>query len=173
MVTQDQVKQLNYQFVRIFALPTSRMTFKEVQNALTTTFTGKQEEPNALMTSLLNGELHSSLETGNSADLKKFITEFSTNVRIAKEVSELGEFLNIFSCDFLQQGNQLYFVNRMRRIDGEEYFFLSQPETNIRLARMFINRLNDLKKNVNGVQFDQRLKDELQKTKKDIENLLG
>lgn len=93
-------------------------------------------------------------------------------MRFAKEVYEFGEFMNIFSCDFLQQGNKVFFVNRMRRIDGEEYHFLSAPDTNIRLARMFINRLRDLKRTAGNISLDDHLVEELKGIKTDIDDLL-
>jgi hypothetical protein len=119
------------------------------------------------------GELKESLkESGNGDGLTTLVDEFSSHFKIAREVAEMGEFMNSFSCDFVEQGKQHLFINRLRRIDGSEYYFLSAPETNIRLSHMFINRLRDLKKAVGDLPLDPKLKEELSNIKKDIEALL-
>lgn len=169
MVTEEQVQQLQLLFKRVFALPISKMTLREVQNAVATAFPSHGEISKALFESLMTGE--SSKELGTDK-FKKLIEEYSAQVRFAKEVYEFGEFMNIFSCEFLQQGNKVFFVNRMRRIDGEEYQFLSAPDTNIRLAHMFINRLRDLKRQAGNVTLDDHLVGELQGIKTDIDDLL-
>lgn len=172
-VSEEQIEQLSRSFRRIFALPISRLTIRELQNAINTALPGNIDITKAIYESLLAGELKESLKKGNNTqDLTNFVEDFTSHVRIAREVAEMGEFMNSFSCDFLQQGNQVYFVNRMRRIDGQEYYFLSAPETNIRLAHMFINRLRDLKKQVGNLPLDARLREELDTLKKDTEALL-
>ncbi len=175
MITEQQVEQLNRSFKRIFALPISRMTLRELQNALSTTLP-KPEEHQGLYASLLNGELQDHFKkNGDISELMDLINTYSTPTRMAREVAEMGEFMNSFSCDFLQQGNNVFFVNRMRRIDGQEYQFLSAPEINIRLGRMFINRLRDLKKAVGAkaLQMDPSVTEELKQLKKDIDDLLA
>ena len=169
-VSEDQLEQLNRVFKRIFSLPISRMTIREVQNAVSTAIPGNPETFKSVMESLLAGELKGISD--DNVDLASFVDTYSYHVRMAKEVAEMGEFMNSFNCEFLQQGNQVYFVNRMRRIDGQEYYFLSMPETNIRLAHMFVNRLQDLKKAMGRMKLDPRLLEELSSIKNDIDTLL-
>lgn len=173
MISEEQMEVLNRYFKRIFALPISRMTVLEIQNALNEALPGKVETAKSIYESLMTGEPQGEVKNNPETDLSTFIENYSPNVRIAREVAERGEFMNSFSCDFFQQQNQIYFINRMRRVDGVEYHFLSAPETNIRLAHMFINRLRDLKKAAGGAQFEARLIEELQNIKKDTEALLG
>ena len=173
MISEEQMETLNRYFKRIFALPISRMTVLEVQNALNETLPGKTEVAKSIYESLMTGEMQGAIKEDVETDLGGFVEHYSEHVRIAREVAERGEFMNSFSCDFFQQQNQIYFINRMRRVDGQEYHFLSAPETNIRLAHMFINRLRDLKKAAGGSQFEARLVEELQNIKKDTEALLG
>jgi hypothetical protein len=129
---------------------------------------------NAFYSSLLTGEISANLQyDGLEKEVEDLIDNYSQSIRLAKEVSEMGEFMNSFSCDFFQQANRVYFVNRMRRLDGQEYYFLSAPDTNIRLAHMFVNRLRDLRKAGEGnIQLNKPLKDELESLKKDIDALL-
>lgn len=174
MITQPQLEQVSHSLKRIFALPISRMTVREVQDALKNAFPNNLDLTNAVYTSLLAGKIDDKLfdDTDSKVHLKQLINDYSPTVRLAKDIAEMGEFMNIFSCDFLQQGNQVFFVNRMRRLDAQEYYFLSAPETNIRLAHMFINRLRDLKEATKGATLDKRIKDELESIKKDIDALL-
>ena len=172
-LSETQVEQLNRSFKRIFALPISRLTIRELQNAITQALQSNVEGSKALYESLLTGELKTPFkEDANGNGLSTLIEDFSSHVKIAREVAEMGEFMNSFSCDFLEQGKQYFFINRLRRIDGSEYYFLSAPETNIRLAHMFINRLRDLKKAVGDLPLDPKLKEELNSIKQDIEALL-
>jgi hypothetical protein len=174
MMTDIQLEQLHRSLKRIFALPIARLSLREVQNAITTIFPGKQDLCNALYNSLLTGKVSDILSENGSPELKNLIDTYSSQVGFAREIAEMGDFMNIFNCDFFQQGNQVFFTNRMRRIDGEEYYFLSAPETNIRLAHMFINRLRDLKRQAGkDVKFDARLKEELEGIIADTQELLG
>jgi hypothetical protein len=165
---------LNRSLKRIFALPIARLSLREVQNAITTSFPGKQDLCNAIYNSLLTSKKSDLLADEGDNDLETLIDNYSVQVRFAREVADMGDFMNIFSCDFVQQGNQVFFTNRMRRIDGEEYYFLSAPETNIRLAHMFINRLRDLKRQAGkDVKIDSRLKEELETMISDTKELLN
>lgn len=170
MITKEQIDKLDTMLKRIFALPISRMTLREMQNAISTVIPEKQDVAQALYESLLAGEIQGSLKTKNEAPLNSLVGAYSAHSRIAREVAEKGEFMNSFSCEPFRQGNQVYFINRMRRIDGQEYHFLSSPDINLRLARMFIQRLNELKGM--GAQFDSRIKDEIANIKKDLDLLL-
>jgi hypothetical protein len=172
-LSEDQLEQLNRLFKRIFALPISRMTIREVQNAVSTAIPSNPDAFKSIMESLLSGEMKGDIRTSDGTDLSNFVETYSYPVRLSKEVAEMGEFMNSFNCEFLQQGNQVYFVNRMRRIDGQEYYFLSMPETNIRLAHMFVNRLQDLKKALGRLKLDPRVAEELANIKNDIDTLLS
>lgn len=173
-ISDVELEQLNRSFKRVFALPISRLTIRELQNALTQSLNSNIDLSKALYESLLNGELNTALKSyENRKEIGSFIDDYSPHVKIAREVAEMGEFMNSFSCDFLEQNKQFFFVNRLRRIDGTEYYFLSAPETNIRLAHMFINRLRDLKKQVGNLPLDPKLKDELNLIKTDIETLMS
>lgn len=173
-ISEAQIEQLNRSFKRVFALPISKLTIRELQNALNQALPNSLETTKAIYESLLSGELAGSLKGGsNGSDLTTLIEDFAPHFKIAREVAEMGEFMNSFSCDFLQQGQNVYFVNRMRRIDGVEYHFLSAPETNVRLAHMFINRLSDLKKAVGNKPLDPRLIEELTNLKTDLETLIA
>ncbi|MBA2369227.1 MAG: DUF5414 family protein [Candidatus Protochlamydia sp.] len=173
-MSQSQLELMEKTFKRIFAMPISKMTLREVQDAIRNIFKEDANSTNSVYASLLSGEIDTKLSSnGQLKELEKIIENYSPSVRLAKEVAEMGEFMNSFSCDFIQQGNQVFFGNRMRRLDGQEYYFLSAPETNIRLAHMFINRLRDLKKASQGtLNIDQNLRNELDSIKADIDLFL-
>lgn len=173
MISEEQIEQLSRSFKRIFAFPLCRLTTVEVQNAIKEAFPNKIDTVRALYESFLTGEVNDLLKTGETTDLQTLIDEYSPIIRIAKEVAEAGEFLNTFSCDFLQQGNQVFFVNRMRRVDGQEFHFLTAPETSIRLAHMFIDRLRNLKQSGGDLRLDQSVEEELKSIQKDINTILS
>lgn len=173
-ITDEQYDQLTRSFRRIFALPISRLTIRELQNAINQILLGNIETSKTLYESLITGEVKDTLKkAGNQSDLSTLVGDFTYQFKIAREVAEMGEFMNSFSCDFIKQGEQIYFVNRMRRIDGQEYYFLSAPDTNVRLAHMFVNRLSDLKKANQNKPLEGRLVEELSQLKKDLETLLS
>jgi len=172
VVSEENLEKLNRSLRRIFSFPISRMTIREVQNALNDIFPGNQETVKAVYEALLFGEIKEPLMDDDTNEFSKFIDQYSPSVGIAREVAEAGEFLNTFTCDFLQQGNQVFFVNRMKRMDGQEYYFQSSPDTNIRLARLFVSRLRDLKIAIGGGTLNDKLKEELSAIINQIQELL-
>lgn len=75
MVTDEQVQQLQLTFKRVFALPMSKMTLREVQNAVTTAFPNHVEMSRALLESLMAGE--ASKELNEIQKFKRLIDEYS------------------------------------------------------------------------------------------------
>src|SRR5436190_1812662 len=70
--------------------------------------------------------------------------------RFTKEVSERGDFVNILTSDLLAKGDQFIFMNHLRRIDGTEFDFMSDPQNTVNVANHFIGRLLELDKNPKG-----------------------
>jgi len=174
----NQLELLNNLLERIFSLPISQMTLRELQNAINEAFQGN-ELKNDIFESLLQGRVQDSIKGKFGKDFDKLVADYRIKFKLAKEIAETGDFMNSFICDLMQQNKKVYFVNRLRRIDGHEYHFNSLAETNVRLAHMFINRLSDLKKAVDNkvvgpiFQIDPKLRLELEALKKDIEGLLS
>lgn len=151
---------------RIFAMKVSRSTFREIQNVILNCVNQNKEIANFLFETLLTGQIKGEIPNEKHREiLEEVIKNFTIPARLAKEVSERGEFVNIITSDLVSQEEHYAFVNRLRRIDGEEFVFMSDPQNTVHLVNHFISRLYELEKNPAGKQ-------ELQKFKKDL-SMLG
>lgn len=147
---------------RIFAMKITRSTFREIQNVIINCCNGDKRLANELFETLMTGQVKEGL--GNDKQkpiLENIIKDFTIPTRLAKEVLERGEFVNIITSDTLQQNDQIAFLNRVRRIDGDEFIFLTDPESTIHLLKHFIGRFNELEKNPQGKEFIQKHRKEL------------
>ncbi|MFN0064856.1 MAG: CT_584 family protein [Chlamydiales bacterium] len=151
---------------RIFAMKISRSTFRELQNVILNCTNQNQELANFLFETLLTGQIKGQIPNEKHREiLEECIKTFTIPSRLAKEVYERGEFINIITSDLVTQGDECAFLNRIRRIDGEEFSFLSDPANTINLLRHFAARLPELEKN-------SKAKEELHKFKNEL-SLLG
>lgn len=147
---------------RIFAMKISRSTFRELQNVILSCANNDKELANFLFETLLTGQIKASIPNEKHREiLEDAIKNFTIPARLAKEVFERGEFINIITSDLVNQQEQFAFLNRVRRIDGEEFIFLSDPQNTLHLLQHFVGRLFELEKNPKG-------KEEIDKFKKEI-----
>jgi hypothetical protein len=84
------------------------------------------------------------------AALEEMLRLFTIPARLAKEVYERGDFVNIITSDAVSHQDRIGFVNRIRRIDGEEFSFMSDPESTIHLLQHFVGRLTEIEKSPQG-----------------------
>lgn len=151
---------------RIFAMKISRSTFRELQNVILSCADQNKEIANFLFESLMTGQIKQPLPNEKHREiLEEAIKDFTIPARLAKEVFERGEFVNIITSDLVSQQDQYAFLNRIRRIDGEEFVFLSDPQNTFHLLQHFAGRIVELEKTPKG-------KEELVKFKKEI-NLIS
>jgi hypothetical protein len=147
---------------RIFAMKISRSTFRELQNVILNCVNQNKELANFLFEMLLTGQIKGEIPNEKHREtLEEVIKNFTIPARLAKEVSERGEFINIITSDLVSQEDQFAFVNRLRRIDGEEFVFMSDPQNTVHLVNHFVGRLYEFEKNPKG-------KAELDKYKKEL-----
>jgi hypothetical protein len=133
---------------RIFALKVSRSTFREIQNVILNCTNQNKELANFLFETLLTGQIKGEIPNEKHREmLEDVIKNFTIPARLAKEVFERGEFINIITSDLVSQEEQFAFVNRLRRIDGEEFVFMSDPQNTVHLVNHFVGRLCELEKN--------------------------
>lgn len=165
MLNENTVSRIKASLQRIFSMKITRSTFREVQNAIISSSGDDKEDVNDVFESFLSGKPKDKLAKGKSLDtLKSIIDEFSIPIRLSKEVHERGEFVNIITSDTLTQGDRIAFLNRVRRIDGEEFHFVTDPESTIHLLNHFVGRLQELDKS-------DQTKETLSKHKEDLERL--
>lgn len=151
MLDEKIITQVEGALRRIFAMKISRSTFRELQNALISVTSGNRELANDLFESLYTGQLKDSLAKQKGVDqLKAILNEFSIPIRLSKEIFERGDFVNIITSDTLGQQDNVAFLNRIKRIDGEEFLFITDPESTIHLLQHFMGRLSELEKKPQG-----------------------
>ncbi len=151
---------------RIFAMKITRSTFRELQNVILTCTNQNKELANFLFETLLTGQIKGEIPNEKHREiLEEMIKNFTIPARLAKEVTERGEFINIITSDLISNEDQFAFVNRVRRIDGEEFVFMSDPQNTLHLVNHFVGRLYELEKN-------PKSKTELNQFKKEL-SMLG
>lgn len=148
MFTDTQVKDLGNAFKRIFAMPITRSTYRELQNAVMTVTNGDTQSSNNLFQGLLTGSAPDDLtKKGPKKEILEFIDEFGIFTQTARNVFEKGEFINLVSTDILNRQNLLVFLTRIRRVDGEELQFITDPEGAINYMNHLVTRLGELNRN--------------------------
>lgn len=147
---------------RIFAMKITRSTFREIQNVILSCTNQDKEMANFLFETLLTGQIKINIPNEHHREvLEEVIKNFTIPARLAKEVYERGEFINIITSDLVSQQDQHAFLNRLRRIDGEEFIFMSDPQNTIHLVQHFVGRLLEMESNTGA-------KEEIAKFKKEI-----
>lgn len=170
MLSEATVTRVRSSLQRIFSMKITRSTFREVQNAIISASGESKDEVNDVFESFLSGKIKDKMAKGKALDtLKSTIDEFSIPIRLSKEVHERGEFVNIITSDTLTQGDRIAFLNRVRRIDGEEFHFVTDPESTIHLLNHFIGRLKELEKSDQTMEILAKHKDDLLKLKDRVE----
>lgn len=148
---------------RIFAMKITKSTFREIQNVILNCADQKKEVANFLLETLFTGQIKGSVPNEKHREvLEEIIKDFTIPARLAKEIYERGEFVNIITSDLISPQSDLHaFLNRVRRIDGEEFYFLSDTQNTIHLVQHFVGRLYELDNNAEA-------KKELGKYKKEL-----
>lgn len=151
---------------RIFAMKITRSTYRELQNVILNCTDQNKELANFYFDLLLSGQIKATIPNEKHREtLEECIKNFTIPARVAKEIYERGEFINIITSDLLTQPDEVAFINRLRRIDGEEFVFMSNPQNTFHLFQHFAGRLFELENSPQG-------KEELMKFKKDL-TLIG
>lgn len=173
MLDEKQITQLNLAFKKIFTMPISRSTFREVQNAIVAINPGVQDDSNQLFEALVLGEVKTPAKlTKDQKGLDKLIDDYSMPIRVAKDVYERGEFISLASSDIITQQNRVAFLNRVRRVDGEEMHFLTDTRGTINLVQHLVTRLQELEKNELGKGQLSQAKQELSSIKEKLDKLV-
>ncbi len=147
---------------RIFAMKITRSTFRELQNVIFSCAGQNRDLATFLFETLLSGQAKPApTNERHKAILDELVREFTIPARLAKEVFERGEFISMVTSDAITQQDEIALFNRLRRIDGEEFAFLSDTENTVHLLHHFVGRLFELEKNPSG-------KKQLEKHKKEL-----
>lgn len=147
---------------RIFAMKVSRSTFRELQNVLLACTNHNKDLANFLFEILLTGQVKEGTVNEKQQEILEGLTkEFTIPARLAKDVFERGEFINIITSDLVKQEDESAMLNRLRRVDGEEFVFLSDPLNTVHILQHFIGRIQELQGAPGGREAIAKYKKEL------------
>lgn len=160
---------------RIFSLPVTQMTYREVFNLVLVAAEGDKEMPERLLEALATRKMPEKWSEADKERLRKLSDQYSMSIRISREVMDRGEFLSLLTTDVVdgqQQKQQMLFLNRVRRIDGEGFQFLTDPLATAQLLAHFISRLSDLKETDAGAELLNKLSGDLGKVRDLLDDLI-
>jgi uncharacterized membrane-anchored protein YjiN (DUF445 family) len=138
MLQVAQLEKFQKALQRIFML--------KVQNAAVAATEGNKEAAQHLFQTVVKG----TSEQGDLDDityqaLQETVKNYSVPISLSRDVSEKGEFINLVTSDTLRQGESFAFLNRIRRVDGEDFQFISDLDGSLHLMMHFGSRLQELK----------------------------
>lgn len=172
MINETKIDNLGRAFKRLFALPISRSSFREIQNNIIKVMEGNQDDSNEVFSALINGGINLDQEKAPFAGhLKNLINDYSAQVNIAKDIFERAEFVSLLITDILPHQNQILFANHIKRVDGQEIHFITDLESSIQVVNHFLTRVAEAEKNENAKTVFKRHKQDLQALKQKIESL--
>jgi hypothetical protein len=147
---------------RIFAMKVTRSTYRELQNVILTCANQNKDIANFLFETLMTGQIKEGFVNEKQQEvLEEVIKNFTIPARLAKDVYERGDFINVITSDIVTQQEECALLNRVRRIDGEEFFFLSDPQNTVHLLQHYVARLQELQGHKFGKQELEKFKKEL------------
>ncbi|MCX6994508.1 MAG: DUF5414 family protein [Chlamydiae bacterium] len=153
MLNELMIHNIEAILKRIFCQKITRSTIREVQNGFMACTKNDQELSRDLLETVLSGTLQGGFSSHPLSDnIKKIISEFTIPLRVAKEVFERGEFISMVTSDILKNEGEIAFVNRIKRVDGEEFSFISDPASTLHLLHHFTARLKEFEQNKDLLQ---------------------
>lgn len=153
MLEDRQLREMGKALTVVFALPISRLTLREIQNVLVAVTKGEKEKYTEIFESLVRGEIKPEVQKILSSEtsqklFKSLIDKYSLLIRVAIDVHEKGEFLNLITSDLVSQNEeQAFFLNRVRRVDGQEFQYISDTTNVVNLIDHYIGRLEEIQRN--------------------------
>ncbi|MCH1429993.1 MAG: hypothetical protein GWP59_07725 [Chlamydiales bacterium] len=173
MLSKKEILDIRSQLQRIFAMKVSRSSYREIQNLIINVTKSNKVLANQVLLSLLSGELQPEVVNKDDSDeMESLIQEFSSQISLAKEIQEKGDFINIITSDLMGGSENSAFLNRVRRIDGDEFHFITDIESTIKVVTHFLSRVNEYKQNPNNKEFLARHKGNLTVAKALLNQLL-
>ncbi len=170
MLDSKMIKLLSNGLQRVFAMPITRSSFREIQTVVITSVNNQKQLATELFECFFTGKIKPDVAKDQVLEqLKELLNQHAILVRLAKEVYERGEFVNIITSDTLSHEEKTVFLNRIRRIDGVEFQFITDPESTIHLLHHFTNRLQEMHKSESARENLEKYRTELGALKEKIE----
>jgi hypothetical protein len=170
MIAKDKMEVLEQQFQRIFTLPVTRTTFRELQSAISTALDNDNNRTNSFIDDLLFNR-----DNSDFPGMNDFIKHYSIPLRVAKQVHENGEVLSMLTTDVGTQGNsgQPIFSISIRRVDGGEFHFLTDTGGFLQVAEHILTRAETIVNVQAGRTALGNVRERLEKMSKSIDNLIN
>ena len=92
-------------------------------------------------------------------------------IRVAKDIHERGEFINFITSDMLAQQERCVFLNRLARVDGQEFLLMTDVQNTCHLIRHLLSRLLEAQKNPIGEKNLQEIQEDLVSLRAHFEEL--
>lgn len=134
-------------------------------------FDGDREAASKLLEAILTGKPNQN-GSGQDPALQKLIDRYALPMSVAREVAERGDFLSIVTSDIISHPEMPIFGNRIRRVDGQEFDFITNAETAIQLLHHFSARLLEMEKLEKSRDVLKGFKKELVSLKARIDQLI-
>jgi len=174
MFDDKKMANLRRALKRIFSLPINRTTYREIHSAMFNISEGNTEIANNLFEVLLTADTNSEkAKNFPKEELKKLIDEFSISAWTAKDVFEKGDFISLVTSDMIASPNQQVFSNRIKRVDGQEFHFISDIESTLHLLTHFSTRITELEKNPGAKKLLNGYQKELNAIKSRLEAVIS
>ncbi len=166
------IDQLETALKRIFAMPMTKSTFRQLQHAIVTITNGDRELSNSVLEAIVTGQL----KNGN-ADLnkgfKKLSENFAWNVVVSKEIFERGEFLSLLTSDIIAVSKDNILLNNIiRRIDGEEFQLITDVGGSFNIVQHFISRLEEVMNKTDNKELQDQIREVFVKIHEQLGNWL-
>lgn len=173
MLEEKTLSLIQKNLQRIFSMKVTPSTFREVQNSIVTTVNNNRQDAESLLQVFFTGEVKDGVAKGKSLQLlHELVDQYAIPIRLSKEVLERGEFINVLTSDSLQNESRVVFLNRIRRIDGDEFHFLTDPESTVQVLQHFASRLHDFSKSDRGKKVPEVFKTQFEDIRKRIDDIL-
>jgi len=172
MIDEQNLNQLGAILMRIFSLPMTRTSFREVQSAIMGVSLGNQELFVDLLESFLAGQVKPVLKGKVDVEgLRQLINQFNVQVQVSREVHDRGQFITFITSDVLTQPNGVVFSNCIKTVEGNENRFLTDIESTMQLIQHFVGRIQEAKKIDSAKEHMENIKSGLEDLKKKVEQL--
>ncbi len=165
MLNSEQSTQVQNSLTRIFSLPITRSTYREIQNALFRATNGSKEKTQYILELINKGE-----KVKDNDLINELLEAFTVKTRLARDVMERGDFISLLTSDITRPQDKLFLINRLKKIDGEEFQFLTDADSTLHIIEHFIGRLQEIKSQ--DQEFAKINKNRLKQLSDDLQKLL-
>ncbi|MEC7839006.1 MAG: CT_584 family protein [Chlamydiota bacterium] len=172
MIEKTTTDKLSMMLKRIFTLPQTRTTFREIQSAFMGIANGDKELFTDLLESVLAGQIKPILKDQVDIDaFTQIISQYCIPTRVSKEIHDKGQFISFITSDVLSQPNGVVFSNCIKTVEGQEHRFFTDIESTIQLINHFVGRIHEAGGlEASKEQMDQ-LSNEIEKLKANINSI--